>query len=72
MRSSSRCARESADTDRFSTSALCHELLHPIALNLAARHLDNLGGTDILSLRNRDQTPLRANEDGNIKIDNAI
>src|SRR6266436_5228557 len=27
--------RESEDNDRFSTSALCHELLHPIALRIA-------------------------------------
>src|SRR6266478_5404539 len=32
--------RESEDHDRFSTSALCHELLHPIALWNAGVPLD--------------------------------
>src|SRR5215470_6701671 len=32
---------ESEDHDRFSTSAVCHQLLHPITLPPADRSLDN-------------------------------
>ena len=49
-------ANESEDHDRFSTSAICHALLHPITLGVVASQLANRNADCMVPLRDSPET----------------
>src|SRR5580693_3718031 len=52
-------ANESEDHDRFSTSAICHALLHPITLGFLPLPVDPISKTMTHPLRSTGITPLQ-------------